>query len=46
MYLARAAITTAFEQAAADSLASVAKRDHDRPPLAEGIAARGTGAAS
>jgi hypothetical protein len=39
MYLARAAITTAFEQAAADSLASVAKRDHDRPPLAEGIAA-------
>ena len=44
MYLARAAITTAFEQAAADSLTSVAKCDHGRPPLAEGIAAWRAGA--
>lgn len=45
MYMARAAITIGFEKAPADCLASLAKRYHGRPPLAEGIAAWRAGAA-
>ena len=45
MYLARAVITIELEKAPADCLASLAKRYHGRPPLAEGIAAWRAGAA-
>ena len=45
MYLARAVITIGFEKAPAECLASLAKRYHGPPPLAEGIAVWRAGAA-